>query len=301
LGACNNGSQAILDSCGNVTGFQGCASCSPSYCSAYDYAECGSDPSGLADCTSTGGYLGNGSWGRGRCEDGVTHCSAASASTDCGAPCCIGAGCSVQVCTPYASVGPCIKDCATGTASQAVYDSCGNVQTNQACVNTSTFCPPPTTCSVSTVANGSVSAYPLCQITCNSGYSQTGNSCVPSGPAVTCGACDQTTGRKTCSDGTSQACTLMYAVRSCHPHQYCTAGPLWAGCCSATGGNPQTQTGGTGGCGNPPPNGCNYNSFYGDPAPAAYNAILCTSFIDELAPENGGDYGCTQYTYKYYQ
>lgn len=90
-------------------------------------------------------------------------------------------------CTPNAYTSPCSATCPTTTGTTTTYDSCGNVQ------------------------SGGVQS---CSITCCTVH-------------YSCGACDQDSGVKTCTDtgcGTGdieRACTLVSKIGSCSTHCTC--------------------------------------------------------------------------------
>jgi hypothetical protein len=88
-------------------------------------------------------------------------------------------------------------------ANNITYDASCNVSGATYCTDTThcgivsggTACPVTTACSASTcspsaVTNGTVAAYPSCAITCNSGYVQSGSSCVPSSGGLINDCCD---------------------------------------------------------------------------------------------------------------
>ena len=151
-----------------------------------------------------------------------------------------GATCGTSQCVPAPGQqigGNCLASC-----TDEVLDSCGNVipgAVGSACTGGACPLPPP---GCNPVANGTTGPYPFCVVTCNPGYTLSGNSCVASGgssctPAV-CPPKDSYVGGCTCEPTTTvtgnHLCAADYSVESCATvFNYCSA--IFAGGPSADG------------------------------------------------------------------
>lgn len=147
------------------------------------------------------------------------------------------------------SCGSSVGTCTAGSLQGGVLSNSACPETNtwtcagsnggsNASCSATTACP---SCSPSTVANGTVGAYPSCAITCNSGYTLSGNSCVP---VPSCDSCTELLVNGSCVARCLDDFTIPYTHPRCDTHSgggnACNTGvcqnqtATWGSGCSAT-------------------------------------------------------------------
>ena len=128
--------------------------------------------------------------------------------------------------TPSCSTGTLYSSAVSITSSKTIKAIACYPNSNYSSVSSLAYS---LTCSVSSVSNGSVSAYPTCGITCNSGYTLSGSSCVASGgggggggggsflaasPIATTETTTQTTGGTTVATLQAQIVVLLNQLKT---------------------------------------------------------------------------------------
>ncbi|MDR3438193.1 hypothetical protein [Telmatospirillum sp.] len=174
----------------------------------------------VATCVDQWGktYTDSQAWTCGQTGSGVTADGLWTGGTD------------AYVCTPNAFTSGCSASCGGGTTASGTtvtYDSCGNATAvnscSISCCTTNWQVSNVTTCGSNDLQTVTKTDYG----TCNSGSYTYQQACVCSPTYNSCGACNQTTGVKTCTDTTcgtgskTVACSYgAIAGASCSPYAY---------------------------------------------------------------------------------